>query len=167
MGLERTLPRDFYFSPELYRQEQERIFWREWFCAGREEELPSPGDYVQLDVAGQSVLVVRTKDGALAAHYNVCRHRGSRLVLGELTKIDMGDRCAPMGTFVGAIRCPYHSWTYELDGRLRTAPYLTESDGVRKEDFSLYPVGIDTWGGFFFLNLTPQEAAMQGHTLAA
>jgi Rieske 2Fe-2S family protein len=167
MGLERTLPRDLYFSPELYRQEQERIFWREWFCAGREEELPSPGDYVQLDVAGQSVLVVRTKDGALAAHYNVCRHRGSRLVLGELTKIDMGDRCAPMGTFGGAIRCPYHSWTYELDGRLRTAPYLTESDGVRKEDFSLYPVGIDTWGGFFFLNLTPQEAAMQGHTLAA
>lgn len=167
MGLERTLHRDFYFSPELYRQEQERIFWREWFCAGREEELPRSGDYIQVDVAGQSVLIVRTKDGALAAHFNVCRHRGSRLVLSELTKLDLGDQCAPMGTFGNTIRCPYHSWTYELDGRLRSAPYLTDSDGVRKEGFSLYLVGIEMWGGFVFLNLTPQEAAAHGRTLAA
>jgi len=167
MGLDRTLPRDSYFSPEIFQREQQRIFWREWFCAGREEEIPQPGDYVQLDVAGQSVLVVRTKDGSPAAHFNVCRHRGSRLVLDERTKPEIGERCAPSGTFANVIRCPYHSWTYELDGRLRTAPYLGEDDGVRKEDFSLYPVGIQTWGGFIFVNLMPHEAASEGRTLQA
>jgi phenylpropionate dioxygenase-like ring-hydroxylating dioxygenase large terminal subunit len=165
MGLERTLPRDFYFSPEIYRREQERIFWHEWFCAGRVEELPNPGDYRALEVAGQSVLVVRTKEGALAAFFNVCRHRGSCLVLQDPAPSDM-ECSGPTGTFANVIRCAYHSWTYELDGRLRTAPYLDERDGIRKEDFSLYTVGIDTWGGFFFLNLIPHDAAARGRTLA-
>jgi len=102
------------------------------------------------------VLVVRTREGGLAAHYNLCRHRGSQLVPGR-------DR----GTFGGTIRCPYHSWTYTLDGALRTAPFLDESDGLDRRGFSLHPVGIDTWGGFFFLNLTPDEAADRGQTLAA
>ncbi|MBV8172877.1 MAG: aromatic ring-hydroxylating dioxygenase subunit alpha [Candidatus Eremiobacteraeota bacterium] len=167
MALESTLPRDAYFSPEIFRREQERIFWHEWFCVGREEEVPSTGDFLQLDVAGQSVLVVRTKDGRLAAHFNVCRHRGSRLVLDERTKLDGAERCAPSGNFGGAIRCPYHSWTYELDGCLRTAPYVGENDGVRKEDFPLYAVGIETWGGFIFVNLLAQRAAAEGRTLAA
>jgi len=166
MTLERTLPRESYFSPEIFRREQERIFWHEWFCAAREEEVPATGDFLQLDIAGQSVLVVRTKDGSLAAHFNVCRHRGSRLVLDERTKLDGDMNCAPSGNFGNAIRCPYHSWTYELDGRLRTAPYIAETDGVRKEDFPLYPVGVETWGGFIFVNLMPQRAAAEGRTLA-
>ena len=64
---------------EIFAQEKEQIFFREWFCAGREEQLPKPGDFLVLDVAGESVLVVRTKDGGLKAHYNVCRHRGAQL----------------------------------------------------------------------------------------
>jgi len=75
--MERTLAREFYFSEEIFAREKERIFWREWFCAGREEELPAAGDYLVVEVAGESVLVVRTREGKLAAHYNVCRHRGS------------------------------------------------------------------------------------------
>jgi Rieske 2Fe-2S family protein len=146
--MERTLHRDFYFSPDIFRREQERIFYREWFCAGRDEELPETGDYLVLDVAGESVIVVRTRDGALAAHYNVCRHRGSRLV---------PEGCK--GSFGGAIRCPYHSWTYTLDGSLRTAPFLEEGDGLDKTSLSLFPVAIESWGGFFFLNLTPGEVA--------
>jgi hypothetical protein len=78
--MERTLHRDFYFSDEIFRREAESIFSREWFCAGRDEEWPNSGDYQALDVLGESVLVVRTREGRLAAHYNVCRHRGSRLV---------------------------------------------------------------------------------------
>ena len=146
-ALERTLHRDYYLTDRLFALERERIFFREWFCAAREEEIPQPGDYLVRDVAGESVLVVRSRDGALAAHYNVCRHRGSRLV----------SECG-RGTFSGGIRCPYHSWTYTLEGALRTAPFLEEGDGPAKGDLSLHPVGVATWGGFIFLHLTPSDA---------
>jgi Rieske 2Fe-2S family protein len=120
-GLERTLPREAYLSPEVFARERERIFWREWFVVGREEELAAPGAYVAKDVAGESILVVRTRAGRLAAHYNVCRHRGSQLVAP----------CSE-GSFAGGIRCPYHSWTYTLEGELRTAPFLDEADGLTR-----------------------------------
>jgi Rieske 2Fe-2S family protein len=152
--MERTLGREFYFSAEVFAGEKERIFCREWFCAGREEELPAAGDYLVVEVAGESVLVVRAREGKLAAHYNVCRHRGSRLVLE-------GSR----GSLGGSIRCPYHSWTYTLDGALRTAPYLDEDEGFTKATLGLHPVGIESWGGFFFLNLTPAEASSRNYSL--
>ncbi len=155
-GLERTLHRDYYLSDQLFALERERIFYREWFCAAREEEIPEPGDYLVRDVAGESVLVVRTKDGGLAAHYNVCRHRGSRLV----------SECG-RGSFSSGIRCPYHSWTYTLEGALRTAPFLDENDGLGKGDLSLHPVGVASWGGFIFLHLTPADAQARGQTLQA
>jgi Rieske 2Fe-2S family protein len=155
-GLERTLPRAAYLSPEAFDEERERIFWRQWFVVGREEEVAAPGDYVVKDVAGESILVIRTRSGALAAHYNVCRHRGSQLV----------PDCRS-GTFPGAIRCPYHSWTYTLEGELRTAPFLDESDGLSRGDLSLHPVGVDIWGGFLFVHLTPRDPAAPGHSLSA
>jgi Rieske 2Fe-2S family protein len=155
-GMERTLHRDCYLSDELFALERERIFFREWFCAAREEEIPRPGDYLVRDVAGESVLVVRTRDGELAAYYNVCRHRGSQLVAA-------GSR----GNFPGGIRCPYHSWTYALDGTLRTAPFLEEADGPAKRNLGLHPVGVGSWGGFVFLHLTPEDARGRGHTLPA
>src|ERR671926_221065 len=93
--LERTLPRDYYFSDEIFERERARIFLREWFCAGREEELPNTGDYLVLDVAGESVLLVRTRDGQLKAHYNVCRHRGCQLVLDGRDKTLRGEALGP------------------------------------------------------------------------
>jgi glycine betaine catabolism A len=155
VSLERTLSREHYLSPELFSRERERIFCRDWLCIGREEELAAPGDYVVKDVAGESILVVRTRDGRLAAHYNVCRHRGSQLV---------PEGCA--GSFGGGIRCPYHSWTYTLEGELRTAPFLDESDGLARSELSLHAVGVDCWGGFVFVHLSPGEAKASGHTLA-
>jgi Rieske 2Fe-2S family protein len=143
--MERTLHRDFYLADSVFQAERERIFYREWFCGGREADLARPGDFAVLDVAGESVLVVRTRAGALVAHYNVCRHRGSRLI-GECR-----------GSLAGTIRCPYHSWTYTLDGALRTAPFLEEGDGFSKAELSLFPVAVECWGGFFFLHLTPSE----------
>ena len=145
--MERTLERDFYFSPEIFQRERERIFYQEWFCGGRDAELPKPGSYVVLDVADESVLVVRTGTDTLAAHYNVCRHRGARLVSAP-------DR----GSLGGAIRCPYHSWTYTLDGQLRTAPFLGEADGLERSCLSLFPVAVESWGGFFFLKLAEATA---------
>jgi glycine betaine catabolism A len=163
--MERTLSRDHYLSPALFAREKERIFLREWFLAGREEDLPAPGSYLVVDVAGESVFVVRTRDGSLRAYYNVCRHRGCELVLTG----QRADGCPPetAGTFGSGIKCPYHAWTYTLEGALRTAPFLDESSGLRKDQLSLYPVGVDTWGGFVFLNLTPLEAAERSHTLRA
>jgi Rieske 2Fe-2S family protein len=154
--LERTLHRDYYLSDRIFALERERIFYREWFCVAREEDVPAAGDYLVCEVAGESVLLVRTRDGGLAAHYNVCRHRGSRLV----------SECG-RGRFSGGIRCPYHSWTYTLEGALRTAPFLEEGDGLNRGDLSLHPVGVETWGGFVFLHLTPAVATERGQTLGA
>jgi Rieske 2Fe-2S family protein len=163
--LERTLPSRYYLSDEIFRQEQERIFFREWFCAGREEQIPAPGDLLVLEVAGESVLVVRTKEGDLAAHYNVCRHRGARLcAAGAAPAADDHRPAGPVARLTGAIRCPYHSWTYGLDGRLLGAPHLKEA-GLSADEFSLHPVGVDTWGGFFFLNLTPAGAGRRDRGL--
>jgi glycine betaine catabolism A len=156
-GLEETLPSSWYYSEETFRLEKERIFCREWFCAAREEELQKPGDHLLLDVLGESILVVRNRQGALRAFYNVCRHRGSRLCRAE------GDR-APGNAVQGgviagrSILCPYHQWSYDLDGRLIAAPHLSGVSGFDKSAIQLYPVGVESWGGFIFLHLTPAEA---------
>jgi glycine betaine catabolism A len=144
--MERTLQREYYISPRIFELEREQIFYREWFCGGRDAELVRPGDYRVIDVAGESILLVRTSEGRLVAHYNVCRHRGSRLV-----------PAGSEGCFSRTIRCPYHSWTYSLEGELRTAPFLDEADGLHKGELRLFPVAVETWGGFFFLQLSPED----------
>lgn len=154
--MQRTLPGAFYRSEEIFEEECERIFWREWFCAGREEALPSPGDYLSIEVAGQSVLIVRERAGGLRGFYNVCRHRGSQLSIDD-GGADVRPEPCRSGRFKGSIVCPYHAWTYGLDGSLRATPFLNESDGLRKAELSLHPVGVATWSGFVFVNLSPAE----------
>ena len=167
MPLEPTLHRDCYLTPAWFAREREQIFAREWACVGREEEIPNPGDYLLVELAGESLLVTRDKDGRLHAHHNVCRHRGSQLVLGQLPKGSWdapGVRTAEAaatpepapacGHFASGIKCPYHAWTYNLDGTLRTAPFLEEGDGFCREDLPLWRTQLDTWGGFIFLRLT-------------
>jgi Rieske 2Fe-2S family protein len=164
--LQKSLPSSYYLSGEIFAREKERIFFREWFCAGREEQLPNTGDYLVLEVTGESILIVRTKEGELKAHYNVCRHRGAQLCepAGKNSEsLDDGEvklKGGVLGTT--GIRCPYHQWTYSLDGRLLNAPHFSEGDGFCKSDFSLHPVGLACWGGFFFLHLTPAE--LSGNT---
>ncbi|HUP17453.1 MAG TPA: aromatic ring-hydroxylating dioxygenase subunit alpha [Acidimicrobiia bacterium] len=155
--MEPTLPRSSYVSPESYQQERERVFFRQWMCVGRVEEIPEAGDHLVCDIAGESVLVTRNRDGGLSGYYNLCRHRGSVLdpSEGKPGQTEIG----PSGTFKGSIQCPYHGWTYSFDGRLRAAPYLDESDGLRKEDLPLHSVAVDTWGGFVWVHLEPAEAA--------
>jgi Rieske 2Fe-2S family protein len=158
IGLEKSLPSHYYTATEIFERERDLIFAQEWICAGREDELPSPGNHCVLELAGESVLVVRTMKGELRAHYNVCRHRGARLCrTPEDTEwnVNLGGGF----TSSGSIRCPYHQWTYNLDGGLLGAPFLQDVKGFCKEEFSLYPVGVDTWGGFFFLNLNPKDVS--------
>jgi Rieske 2Fe-2S family protein len=165
--LQKSLPSSYYLSAEIFAREKEAIFCHEWFCAGREEQLPNPGDYLVLDVAGESIFVVRTKENELKAHYNVCRHRGARLC--QMPGSESSDEIKLGGGVLGpnGIQCPYHQWTYALDGRLLNAPHLRAGQDFCKSDFSLYPVGLETWGGFFFLNLSPEVAAKENRSLAS
>jgi glycine betaine catabolism A len=152
--METTLPRRAYRSEEFFDLERERIFFRDWVCVGREETIPEAGSYLMLDLLGESLLVVRTREGGIGCFHNVCRHRGSRLVIDDPATSDAAGLPCAAGRFKGSIVCPYHSWTYGLAGELRNAPFLTESDGLRKEQLPLFSVDVETWGGFVFVNLS-------------
>jgi glycine betaine catabolism A len=157
--LQRTLPTSWYRSPAVFQTEKERIFCREWFAVCRDEELPKPGDHLVLDVLGESILLLRNRDGQLRAFYNVCRHRGSRLCRAPEEKLAAGRVALAGGVTAGRlIVCPYHQWSYDLNGALVAAPHLGAGTGFDKSEFHLYPVGVETWGGFVFLNLTPSAA---------
>lgn len=154
--MERSLPSSAYLGEDAYRKDIERIFARQWVCAAREEDVPGPGDHVVIELAGQSVILVRDRAGEIRAHYNVCRHRGARLC-DAVSDARWG--VALNGGVIGrVIRCPYHGWSYGLDGALLAAPELGDAGDFDKRDFGLYPVGAACWGGFVWLCLTPGEA---------
>jgi Rieske 2Fe-2S family protein len=144
--LQAALPRELYVDADRWAVERERVLYGEWYCVGRLDDLglAAPKRVATVDVAGESVLVTSAEDGALHAAYNVCRHRGSQL-------------CAPQqdARDAGSLRCPYHSWTYALDGSLLKAPHATVDD---PSAFALHPVGVETWQGFVFVHLTPAGA---------
>jgi len=161
--MEKSLPSSCYTGPDFFRREQTEIFSHEWFCAGREEDLPAPGSHLVLDIAGESILVVRTATGELKAHYNVCRHRGARLC--SSSSDSPWNVSLPGGVTSASIRCPYHQWTYNLDGELIGAPFLKECADFRKQDFSLYTVDLAAWSGFLFLRLQPPATSATNHNL--
>ena len=157
--LERTLPTSWYRSEEVFRIEKEHIFCREWIAVCRDEEVPNPGDHLVLDVLGESLLLLRNRDGQLRAFYNVCRHRGARLCRPIGEPVDAARVVLAGGITAGSlIVCPYHQWSYDFNGALLAAPHLSRSAGFRKQDFHLYPVGAASWGGFVFLHLTPKDS---------
>jgi Rieske 2Fe-2S family protein len=157
--LERTLPTAWYRSPAIFQIEKERIFCREWFAVCREEELPDAGDSQVLDVLGESILLVRNREGRIRAFYNVCRHRGARLCRAVDERVAAGRVALQGGITAGRlIVCPYHQWSYDLNGALVAAPHLGAGTGFDKQEYHLYPVGVETWGGFVFVHLTPSEA---------
>jgi glycine betaine catabolism A len=157
--LDLTLPKASYTDESEFRRERDGVLFTDWFCVGRSESVPQAGDYLTADVAGESVLVVRGEEGELRGFYNLCRHRGSRLVPPEITEpaVEPGrSGCFAHGTSgsAGAIRCPYHAWTYGLDGSLRSAPFLPDLRRYRSV-LGLHTVDVDSWGGFVFARLEP------------
>ena len=137
-----TLPARYYADAAVFERERERFYRRMWVGVGRLSQIPRRGDYLTCDIAGDSLIVVRTDADRVGAFYNVCRHRGTQL-------------CAEVsGTFAGSIRCPYHAWTYDYDGRLIGAPHMDGSPGFRREDFPLGAARADTWDGFVFVCLS-------------
>jgi phenylpropionate dioxygenase-like ring-hydroxylating dioxygenase large terminal subunit len=137
----RAMPPEVYTSPRFLDGELEHVFSKEWFCVGRASALSSPGDYVTCDLAGQPIVVLRDRDGALRAMSNVCLHRMSTLLHGR------GN--------TRAIVCPYHAWTYNLDGSLRGAPAMTLNEGFCKSDYRLPQLRCEEWLGWVFVTLDP------------
>jgi Rieske 2Fe-2S family protein len=144
-----TLPRRFYADPDFYRAELERFYFNRWICAGRADQIPNPGDYFTRALADESVIVTRDGSGEIHALFNVCRHRGTRLC--EQTA----------GHFADRIQCPYHSWTYGLDGRLLAAPHMAPE--FSKDDYPLHHAGCEVWDGHIFVFLRPARPALPAH----
>ncbi len=158
--LQKSLPSSTYADPAWFARERDELFAPNWFCAGREEDVAAGGAIV-IELMGQSVIVARLADGALRAHYNVCRHRGSQLC-GSDAKWGLTLNGGIDRQF---IRCPYHQWAYGLDGKLINAPHVARTEGFDPAQMSLYPVGIARWGGFYFLKLAPQPGEELGGEL--
>ena len=142
----RAMPPSVYTSEAFLGRELDAIFSQDWFCVGRASALTKPGDYVTVDLAEQPVLVLRDQAGHLRAMSNVCLHRMSTLLEGRGT--------------VRNIVCPYHAWTYNLDGSLRGAPAMTQNDSFCKGDYRLPQIRCEEWLGWVFVSLNPDAPAV-------
>jgi Rieske 2Fe-2S family protein len=132
-----------YTSPDLFAEERERIWYAGWVCVGRSEEIPAPGDYLVRDLAGESIIVTRNSAGAIRAFYNVCAHRGTKI-------LDDEPGCGHVGK---AFKCPYHAWSYDLDGRLIGTPNVHQDEHFERADYPLHAVAADEYQGFLFVTL--------------
>ena len=141
IGGARTLPREYYASLAIHQEELAAIFAGRWLCVGRGDEIAQPGDYVVRQVGDAGVVVLRDTAGHVRAFHNTCRHRGTRLCEN------------PAGNLGERIVCPYHAWTYALDGRLLGAPSTAGIEGFDKADYPLHSVHVAEWEGFVFMNL--------------
>ncbi len=143
-GASETLEGRWYCSEDVFAEERMRIFGSSWLAVGRAELLDAPGDFVLADVAGESVIVTRDNGGAMRAFFNVCRHRGTRMCTQAA------------GRFNGSIQCPYHAWTYGLDGTLLAARNMQNVPGFERGDYSLHEIAVSTFDGFVFVNLATE-----------
>ncbi|MCV9999371.1 Rieske 2Fe-2S domain-containing protein [Pararhizobium sp. YC-54] len=137
----KAMPKSVYTSPDFMKLELERVFSKDWICAGRSSSLAKPGDYITMSVAGTPVIVIRDREGKLRALSNVCLHRMSTLLEGS------GN--------VKAIVCPYHAWTYNLTGELRGAAGMGLNAGFCKEDYKLPQFRCEDWLGWIMITLNP------------
>ena len=136
-----AMPVSAYTSADFLALEQTEIFSKSWLCAGRADSLKKPGDYMTIEIAGEPIIVLRDREGDLRALSNVCRHRMSVLLEGR------GN--------VRTITCPYHAWTYSLDGSLRGAPAMEKNGSFCKKDVSLPAIRCEEWLGWIMVTLDP------------
>ena len=125
-----TLPGSWYTSPAIFEREQREIFGAQWLCVGREETIARTGDFFIVERAGENLIITRDDTGDVHAFFNVCRHRGTRLCE------DAG------GRFAGSIQCPYHAWTYALDGALKVARNMSDVPGFDRADYPLKEAAV-------------------------
>jgi len=151
----KTLAQRYFVAPEVFVEEQGRIFSKKWVLVGHQSQIEKTGDYFVSEVAPssdsgvtglgpESLIIIRDKNDKVRGFYNVCRHRGAQL------KEDGRGHAS-------VIQCPYHAWTYALDGRLIGAPHMDDVPGFAKADYSLHAVNLGLWEGFIFVNLVPKR----------
>ena len=144
-----TLPSHLYLDESIYEQEKQKIFYCNWHYAGHLSQLNKPGDYLTATVADESIFIVRGQDETLRGFYNVCRHRAHQLLEGSGNTRN--------------IVCPYHAWSYALDGELRHARISEKVPGFDKSEFCLQPVRVDTLCDLVFFNLDPDAESLDSH----
>ncbi len=144
-----TLGGAYYTDPEVFAREQARIFERMWFCVVRSSDLATPGAFRKVQVGRESVLVVRGRDGGLRAFLNICRHRGAQLCT------------EPSGEIKRNLQCPYHAWTYGLDGQLVAAPNLTKMPDVDRVEKGLHKVQLREWLGYAWVSLADEPPSFE------
>ncbi len=145
-NVHKTLPARYYTDPAVFKDELERFFCQTWVCAGRAQQIQNPGDYFLREIGEESIIITRDDTAKIKAFFNICRHRGTRICP------------SPEGKFDARIQCPYHGWTYGLDGRLLGAPHMDRS--FCREDYPLNPVSCDLWDGHIFINLDPHPTSL-------
>ena len=137
-----TLQREYYIDPNILDKEYKSIFQKQWICVGRSNDIKKPGQFITHEIGDESIIIARDKDKGIKAHYNVCRHRGTRICNDA------------KGTFPNSIQCGYHGWTYALDGALVGAPHMNEVENFDKKDYGLHSVPVNEWEGFIFISLS-------------
>ena len=137
------VPGAIYTSEEIFQREIATLFMKDWLYVGRVEELERPGDYLTARIAGEPIILTRAKDNKLYAHYNMCAHRGVEVAEGQ------GN--------TQAFRCPYHGWTYDLQGKLLVAAHMRESEGFDVSACRLQPIRLDVWRGNLFVCFSQQS----------
>jgi Rieske 2Fe-2S family protein len=146
--LRASLPGRYYTDPAQFTLDQEAVFARSWLCVARSEDVAQRSGFLRLTAAGRDVIVVRGSNGVLRGFHNLCRHRGAALCLEG------------SGEFNRAIRCMYHGWAYDLDGRLIATPNAHEMPGLRRQDFGLHRFPVEEWLGYVWVNLDPAAAPL-------
>ena len=144
------LPPWCYTSREFYEREVREIFMKVWNLVGRVEQIPSPGDYIALELAGVPVIILRDENRKVRAFANTCRHRGCRLLTGE-------------GSCDRYIKCPYHGWAYAFDGRLVGAPGMKDTLDFDLSQIALHPIRLETWEGFIFICFDAQSEGLMDY----
>ncbi len=153
-SLRPTLPGRSYTDPDTFTAESERILEASWFCAVASADIPTPGTFRTVTVGGESVLITRSRSGEARAFFNVCRHRGARL-------------CTEPAGERALFRCPYHSWSYDLDGRLRAAPHLGKMPDVDRAEYGLRTIAVREWLGYVWVCLADDPPAFADTVMAA
>ena len=146
-GMGKSFPNRWHYDPEHYQRELEVFWYSMWINVCRSDEVASPRDYRTVRLGEQDIVVTRDLKGNLRAFHNTCRHRGSILCTETQGRFEGG-----------SIVCPYHAWTYSLEGDLIATPHQLESADFEMKDYSLYTVAIGEWGGFVFINLAGDKA---------
>lgn len=140
-----SLPGWTYSNPEFFELERRELFLKSWQLVCHTAEVPERGDYFTLDILGESLVVIRGRDGEVRGFHNVCRHRGSRLLEG------------PSGNCAGRITCPYHAWSYGLDGRLAAVPFEKEFKSLKREENGLRALDLEIFQGFVFVRVLADD----------